>query len=51
MVVEAASAMTLVCAIFVHAMDALVDVVSGSEGSTDGPSGVRSKGLREEEDK
>ena len=37
MVVEAASAMALVCAIFVHAVDALVDVVSGSESSTDSP--------------
>ena len=32
-----ASAMALVCVTFIHAVHALVDVVSGSEGSADGP--------------
>ena len=32
-----ASAMALAFVIFVHPVHALVDVVSGSEGSTDGP--------------
>ena len=32
-----ASAMALVCVIFIHEVHALVDVVSGSESSTDSP--------------